>query len=343
MAAPTSASYRHFLNLTASRAVLPASGVMTPSVDYQTRRVMNNAPVPVGVSPQRESSMFSLAGAIDAGDLALALANWLPYRYTAKDTLTSTDDLAGLIFLWQDGDAPTGFTAPKTYDSVLSWSQEQPILKADQPTLESLKIEFRRQGDMTLTSSWFAKNQVEVSTRPADPIPSPAPSPQFVVGGGWEVSVSRDGSTFTPVTGVLRATVDIPRFREPVYRGGDGASWGEVTDSMAHEPMITLALLADQSYIDSYFTQGDTPYYIEIDAGSDMRMRFQTEFQNKTPWGSEGSALMADIAFCVVGQYSGAAATWPVAANYLPTSPSTWPQYLYGFFEIYGSIHTAFS
>ena len=76
MAAPTSASYRHFLYVTSGRAVLPASAALTPSVDYQARRVVNNAaltpsvdyqarrvvnnaPIPVEVSKQRENSMFS--------------------------------------------------------------------------------------------------------------------------------------------------------------------------------------------------------------------------------------------------------------------------------------------
>ncbi|MXZ20282.1 MAG: hypothetical protein F4Y84_06700 [Caldilineaceae bacterium SB0665_bin_25] len=340
MAAPTSASYRHFLYVTSGRAVLPASAALTPSVDYRARRVVNNAPIPVGVSRQRESSMFSMAGAIDGGDLALALANWLPHRYSVRGS--GINERTGFIFLLQDGDAPAGFTAPQQYDRVLSWSQEQPVLEARQPTLESLRMEFRRQGDMMLTSSWFAQNQREVDPRPADPAPSPAPRPRFVEGANWAVRASRDGSSFTEVDGVLRATVAFPRFREPVYRGGDGESWGEITDSFASEPVITLALLSDQDYIDGYFRQGDRPYFIEIDGGDYLRMRFQTEFMNKRPWGSEGNALMVDAAFCLVGQYSGAAPVWPAQGTPLPTDPVRWPQELYGYFEVYDPIHTGF-
>ena len=340
MAAPTAASYRHFLGLTSTKSVLPASAVMTPSVDYTSRSVTNNAPIPVGRSKQREYSMFSMAGAVDGGDLALALANWLPWRYTALDADATTDDKAGLIFIWQDSAKATGFQDPKTYDRILSWSPDQPVLEADQPTLESVKLEFRRQGDLMLTSSWFAQEQKAVSPRPAAPIPNPAPKPQFVEGGDWSVKISRDGVTFAAVPGVLRATVDIPKFREPVFRGGDADSWGEVTDSIQSEPMITLALLSDQAYITSYFTQGDTPYYIEIDS-PDMRMRFQTEFANKTPWGTEGNALMADIQFNVVGQYVNGASSW--AGAFVPAAPTAWPRDLYGYFEVYGSIHTVFS
>ena len=31
--------------------------------------------------------------------------------------------------------------------------------------------------------------------------------------------------------------MEFPRFREPVYRGGDGESWGEITDSFSSEPV----------------------------------------------------------------------------------------------------------
>ena len=208
MAAPSRVSYRHFLFPAASRAVLLASQAMTPKQSFRARVVQTDAPAATDVAFQSEDTMYDGTGPVDIGDLVMALGNFLPYRYTSSSRAWD--------FVWEDNATPSGYTDPATYNKMMMYSRDQQCYEMGTPTLQRLQMDFRRNGDSMLTSSWLAQDLKKI-TRPTAPTPDPVTRQKIVRSHQWQVEHSEDANSWSTLPGTIRATFDVPNFREGVF------------------------------------------------------------------------------------------------------------------------------
>ena len=295
MAAPSRVSYRHFLYPTATRAVLLASQSMTPRHDYMAQIVQTDAPAPADVTFQDESTMYNGAGSVDLGDLVMALGNWLPYRYTATGQKWD--------FLWQDDAAPTTYSAPVTYNKMMMWSATQQCYEMEEPTLTRLQLDLRRRGESTMTTEWLAQDLQKI-TRPANPpTPNPVTKQKIVRNHQWQVEHSEDAFNFTQLEGVVRATFDVPSFREGVFTmSGTGASWDDIADGQV-TPMVSVYMLVNSDWADNVFGRTNEQY-LRITGSNDFTLLAHGKKSAQDPFTLDGNKMVVKADFTLVGTYA---------------------------------------
>lgn len=295
MTAPSRVSYRHFLYLTATRPLLLASQSLTPRHDYMAQVVQTDAPAPVDVSYQDESSTYNGRGPLDAGDLVVALGNFLPYRYQAANRRWE--------FLWQDHAKPTGFSDPATYNKMMMWSPTQQCYEMAAPTLTRLQLDLRRRGESLLTTEWLAR-ELETITRPATPpVPDPAVRQKIVRNHQWGVRYSGDAFNWSPLDGVIRTTLNIPQFREAVFSmRGAGVSWDEISQRQI-APMLSVYMLVNSDWVDHLFGQANE-LYLEVGGGSDFNLRCRGKKSAQDPFTLDGSRMIVKADFTLTGSYA---------------------------------------
>ena len=298
----------------ATRAVLLASQAMTPKQSFRARVVQTDAPAPNDVAFQSEDTMYDGTGPVDIGDLVMALGNFLPYRYTAASR--SWD------FVWQDNANPTGFSDAATFNKMMMYSREQQCYEMGRPTLQRLQMDFRRNGDSMLTSSWLAQDLKKI-TRPAAPTPNPVTRQKIVRSHQWRVEHSADAISWSTLPGTIRATFDLPQFREGVFSlTGADASWDEIVQ-MQVAPMISVYMMVNSTWADDIFGQ-DVGRFLRITGGSDFTLTAQTKKSNQDPFTLDSSKLIVKVDFPLVATYApGEPASFTSAVVATPTPTTT--------------------
>ena len=301
MTAPTQASYKHFLYPTAAGSPkLLASASLLPSQDYAAEVVQSNAGYPGDVAFQHEAAIYEGQGDVDLGDLLFAFANFLPHKYTSASQQFS--------FLWEGGPVRDGYSAAPEYDRMLMYSATAPCYRMDAPTLESMRIELRRQGQSQLTTRWLTKQVQPVPTPATAPGPSPSPLADIVANNAWQVRYSSDAISWTTLSDVNRAALDLPRFRQGVYTlDGTGSSWSQIAQ-IPSEPIFTFDMLANRTFVDSIFGQANE-LFIELNGGADFRLRCRAKKSDQRLFNLDNGNLMASVDMALIGMWAANAPT----------------------------------
>ena len=295
MAAPSRVSYRHFLYPAANRAVLLASQAMTPKQSYQAQVVQTDAPAPVDATFQSEETMYDGRGPLDIGDLVMALGNFLPQRYTAA---SKTWD-----FLWEDNAKPTGWNDPQAYNKMQMYSRNQQCYEMGTPTLQRLQLDFRRQGESLMTSTWLAQALKKIARPTSAPTPNPVTQQKIIRNHQWKVEHSANAHGWSTLAGVIRTTFNIPNFREGVYSmTGSDASWDEIAQTQV-APMISVYMLVNFDWADDIFGQ-DVDQYLRISGGSDFTLTAHGKKSNQDPFTLDGSKKIVKADFTLTATYA---------------------------------------
>lgn len=294
-------SYRHFLYPTGAGAPkLLASASLKPSQAYAGQVVQSNAGYPVDVVPQHEAAAYDGQGAVDLGDLLFALANFLPHKYTTGNRQFS--------FLWEDGPRRDGYSAAVEYDHMLMYPASGQCYRVDVPTLESMRIELRQQGQSQLTTRWLTKQMRTVSRPATAPQPSPNAQTKTVANNAWQVRYSNDAMNWMALPDVIRAAFDAPRFREGVYTlDGTDSSWSSIAQ-VPSAPAVTIEMLTNNTFVSSLFGQANE-LFIELNAGADFRLRCRAKKSAQRLFGLDNGTLMASIDMALIGMWAANAPT----------------------------------
>ena len=299
MTVPTQASYKHFLYPTSSGSPkLMASTSLLPSQDYAAEVVQSNAGHPVDVVFQHEAAVYDGVGAVDLGDMLFAFANFLPHSYMDMDTELGID--RKFTFPWEDAATRAGYTDPLKYARMLMYSDTYQCYQMDAPTLESMRVELRRQGESRLLTRWLTQDVKKVATPATEPAPDPPAEVKVIGNSDWQVSYSTDTLGWESLSGVIRATLDVPRFREGVYTfEGGSSSWSDIAQ-IRSAPMVTLDMLTNANFADNVFGQANE-LYIELGGGTDFRLRCHAKKSDQRLFKLDNDNLIASVDMTLVG------------------------------------------
>ena len=178
-----------------------------------------------------------------------------------------------------------------------------------------------------LTSSWLAQELKKI-TRPATaPVPDPVTTQKIVRSHQWRVEHSADATTWATLPGTIRATFDVPNFREGVFSlTGTDASWDEIVQTQV-APMISVYMLVNSTWAGDIFGQ-DVARYLRITGGSDFTLTAQTKKSNQDPFTLDSSKLIVKVDFPLVATYGPGAAVSP------------WPKYRWASFKLANTPHS---
>ena len=173
----------------------------------------------------------------------------------------------------------------------------------DEPTLTRLQLDLRRRGESTMTTEWLAQDLQKI-TRPATPpTPNPVTKQKIVRNHQWQVEHSEDAFNYTQLEGVVRATFDVPSFREGVFTmSGTGASWDDIADGQI-TPMVSVYMLVNSDWADNVFGRTNEQY-LRITGSNDFTLLAHGKKSAQDPFTLDGNKMIVKADFTLVGTYA---------------------------------------
>ena len=208
-----------------------------------------------GNSNHRQWAELAIEGSLDITDLLLHFIAFAPYKYTAASGTGATAKKDKWEFNALAGATPTGFTAPKVWNTLkaINWANSGPDYTAGEPTLQNLEINFDAGGDSMLTAAYLAQEYAEVTGGDAGALTADglqAVNPILPLNSDIRVSLSSGRlAQFMEPEAVLGARFSWSDIIEPVFGANqDDRGWTDTVESMLTAD-LRIRFVANSEYL----------------------------------------------------------------------------------------------